>query len=289
MPRKPKGAAQVEKLSRALDTLVIEWATPSAFKPNPWNPNRQNEHEFAMLCKSIGDAGFTQPIMVVEVAAEHSEEWAPELTTGRFALGDLVIVDGEHRWRAAQQLGIDPIPFVKMPYGAAQARLSTLQMNRARGSEDVELATEILRDLETLGWLDFAAESLDMSDEEINRLLEDVAPPEALAAESFSEAWHPAGDTIAADGQISATATASHSPDALAAAREGERRLASARTEEERQMIGRDMHLFRLVLSFTGAEGDLVRRVLGDEPAGRVLAWCKAEEMTPAVSETGGD
>jgi hypothetical protein len=112
----------------------------------------------------------------------------------------------------------------------------------------------------------------------LSRLLADVAPPEALAADEFSEAWHPAGDTIAADGQISPTATADHTPAALSAAREGERRLAEARTEEERQMIGRDVHLFRLVLSFTGDEGDLVKRVLGSEPAAKVLAWCRAAE-----------
>ena len=276
MPRRQKGQATVERLAQSLDTLVIEWAPPGAFKPNPWNPNRQNEHEFNMLKRSITDAGFTQPIMVVELDAAHQEEWKPELESGRFAIGDVVIVDGEHRWRAAAALGIDNLPYVRMPWGAAQARMSTLQMNRARGSEDVELATEVLRDLEKLGWLDFAANSLDMSDEEINRLLEDIAPPDALAAEEFSEAWTPTAGSQSQDGALRGNAVADHTPAALSEAREVERRMARARTEEERAMVARDQQTFRVVLSFAGDEAELVKAQLGDSPAQRVLAWCQA-------------
>jgi ParB-like chromosome segregation protein Spo0J len=271
--RKPKN--QLKKLGERLETLSLEWLTLDQLKANPWNPNRQSEHEFQMLCASITDAGFTQPIMVTEVDLQHGEEWAPEIKSGRFALGDLVIVDGEHRWRAAKQLGIDPVPVVRMPYGAMQARLSTLQMNRARGTEDVELATDVLRDLETLGVLDWAAQSLDLNDAELQTLLADTPPPEALAGEEFSEAWHPGGvrvdDKVYDDGR----AVSHHTPTAMRSDREYQERVLKARSEIERQQVRDSRRTFQLILRFAGDEADLVRATVGDEPAVWILERCK--------------
>lgn len=270
---KQKGAAAIAKLTRQLEVLKVEYMPLTALRPNHYNPNRQNDHEFTMLVKSMQDAGFVQPITAVEVLDD--DDWRPEVEAGHYRVGDVVIVDGEHRWRAAAHLDMTEIPVVKVPFTVAQAKVSTLQMNRARGSEDVEKSTEVLRDLERMGQLDWAADSLDMSDEELDRLLADIAPPDALAGEEFSEAWTPAGGGINADGQISATATADHTPAALEAARDQETRLREARSEEERQMIQRDGRLFRLVLSFTGEEAEVVKTALGDQPAVRILDWCR--------------
>jgi ParB/RepB/Spo0J family partition protein len=264
MPRKPKGAAAVEKTASALEVLTVEWADPNLLAPNPWNPNRQNEHEFTMLCNSMAEHGFTQPIMVFDFQ-DH-----------------LTIVDGEHRWRAAMQLGITPIPYVKMPMDEKQARIATLGMNRARGSEDIELATEVLRDLERLGALDWAADTLDIGDDELQRLLADIAAPEALAGEEFSEAWTPGGGASSDDGDISPTANATHTPAALTARREQEQALKAAKTEEERAAVRADKRVFRLVLSFTGDEADVVRAALGETPAVRVLEWCVAAGVSSA-------
>src|SRR5262245_4862528 len=172
MPR-IKGTAQVERAAQQLSTLTVEYVPADSIKPNDYNPNRQNEHEFRLLMKSIQEDGFTQPIIVGQ---------------------DDVIVDGEHRWRAGKTLGMDTLPIVRVPMQGAQARIATLRHNRARGSEDLELSVEVLRDLERLGALDWAADSLDLSDKELERLLEDIPAPEALAAESFGEAWVPGHD-----------------------------------------------------------------------------------------------
>ena len=281
-PRKPAGRSRtapkpLAKLSNRLETLEIEWAPPSGLKPNPWNPNRQDEHEFEMLCKSITDAGFTQPIMVTEVSVEHDEEWRKEIESGRFAYGDLVIVDGEHRWRAAQHLGIMPIPYVRMPYGAMQARLSTLQMNRARGSEDIELATDVLRDLESLGVLDWAAESLDLGDTELQNLLDNTPAPEALAGEEFNEAWHPGGVRTTDGTYDNGRAQASHTPAALAEDQAYQRRVLNAQNEEERQNLRETRRTYTLMLRFADDEADAVRSALGEEPAETLLRWSREE------------
>lgn len=273
MPRakaKPKGADRIEMVSQQLESLVIEWADPAVFKPNPWNPNRQNDHEFHMLCMSMEDAGFTQPVMVVEVRSEQADEWDKELASGDYALGDIVIVDGEHRWRAAQALGIAPIPYVVMPYGAAQARLSTLQMNRARGSEDINLATEVLRDLEKLGVLEWAGSRLDMSDAELGRLLTDIPEPDALP-----------GDRRTVTDESGAVVSVS--PEAARSDREYQERVREAKTQEERAAVASELSTFRLVLSFAGDEADVVRQVLGADPTATVLRWVTEKAHAPVT------
>jgi ParB-like chromosome segregation protein Spo0J len=269
MPSRKKRTREITRLNERLESLTIEWCDSDKLNPNPWNPNRQNEHEFNMLVKSIEDAGFTQPIMVVEITLEHEVEWATEIGSG-YEYGDLVIVDGEHRWRAAQALGMTTVPIVKMPYGAVQAKLSTLQMNRARGSEDIELATEVLRDLERLGVLEWAGDRLDMTDAELSRLLTDIPEPDVAPASD--------GDQPDAD---------SATPAALRHEREGEERLRLAKREEDRAAWKRESNTFRLILTFAGEEADVVKLALGDQPAVKVLEWCRARqpvaELPPAV------
>lgn len=266
----------LDQMAKRLETLHIEWCSPGDLKPNPWNPNRQSHHEFQMLCSSITDAGFTQPVMVTVVDEAHREDWAAELNAGMFALGDLVIVDGEHRWRAAQHLNLSMIPFVRMPYGAMQARLSTLQMNRARGSEDVELAADVLRDLETLGVLDWAQQSLDLDDSELQALLTDQSTPELLAGDEFAEAWIPGVRTgdIEYDG---GKARSGHSPKAAVLEEEYKQRVLSAPTERERQSLKKQKKTFQLVLRYLGDEADDVRAVIGMHPAETILEWCRAQ------------
>lgn len=257
MPRRQRGQAEVEKRNQALDTLEIEYVTPESIAPNEYNPNRQNEHEFALLCKSIEEDGFTQPVLIGS---------------------DGHIVDGEHRWRAAQHLGLERIPIVRVPMDAAQARIATLRHNRARGSEDVELSVAVLRDLDKLGALDWAADSLELDDTELNRLLSDVPAPEALAAEEFTEAWVPDRDAAIATGDTttsSGSTTADSTPAALAANREMEARMREARTAEERAAVQRDRDIYRVVLSYTGEEAVVVKAVLGDTPAQTLLAMCQ--------------
>jgi ParB/RepB/Spo0J family partition protein len=259
MARAPKGKAVVEKKNAALGELKIEYVEPGAITPNAYNPNRQNTHEFDLLCKSIEEDGFTQPVLVGS---------------------DGHIVDGEHRWRAAQHLGLSSIPIVRVPMDSAQARIATLRHNRARGSEDLELSVAVLRDLEQLGALDWAADSLDLSDDELNRLLEDVPAPEALAAEEFSPAWEP-GKSSAHQGEEVAVgnATVSSTPAALSQAREHESRLRDAKTEQEREAIQRDRTVYRVALSFSGDEAVIVKRVLGESPAEALLRMCQAADQ----------
>jgi ParB-like chromosome segregation protein Spo0J len=272
VPARRKGQAVIEKLNARLEQLQIEYVSAATITPNDYNPNRQSDHEFALLKSSILEDGFTDPVKVVDRE------------------GVIVIVDGEHRWRAVTELAAegkladDQLAIVKLPMGEAQAKIATLRHNRARGSEDIELAVDVLRDLERLGALDWAADSLELSDAELNRLLEDIPAPESLASDEFGEAWQPAGgatDQPGARGEI-APGTYADSTDAGAtAARDRQDRLNAARDDQERAAIARDRTVYRLSLTFAGEEADMVKSALGDRPAARILEWCRDAAGAP--------
>lgn len=253
MPRRQRGQAQIEKQNEALQELTIEYVEPNSITPNDYNPNRQNDHEFALLKKSMQEDGFTQPVLIG--------------TDGN-------IVDGEHRWRAALDLGLELIPIVRVPMDAAQARIATLRHNRARGSEDVELSVQVLRDLDALGALDWAADSLELSDDELTRLLSDVPAPVDLAGDDYSEAWVPDREGAIDAGDSGAT-NSDATPAALEANRERERRMREAVSAEERAAVQRDANVYRVVLSFTGEEAEVVRAVLGETAALTLLGICQ--------------
>lgn len=146
-------------------------------KPNKYNPNRQSDDEFLMLCNSIREDGFTDAVLVNT---------------------DMSIIDGEHRWTAAivvhhllstgqtislsstraarlkRQEIMDPnlmIPVKILDKDEIQRRISTQRHNKARGHDDIELAAQMFRELEAMGGLDDAIKGLDMTDEEVSRLL----------------------------------------------------------------------------------------------------------------------
>ena len=248
-----KGKKEVAKTAKALQVLKVQYVPIDSVHPNQYNPNRQSEHEFNLLLKSMSDDGFTQPILVQEQTKE--------------------IIDGEHRWRAARKLGFKQIPAVFTTMTAEQMRVATLRHNRARGEEDVELTAEMLRDLEYMGSLKWAQDALDLDDVEIQRLIKDIPAPEALRSESFSKPWLPTSDT----SKVKQIDTISMTIEAADRLREAEAKLKKAKTEEERKQARLDEKIFRLNLVYTDEEATIVRAVLGKEPAYKILEFCKME------------
>lgn len=128
-----KGKAAVAKTAQALERLRVDYIPHGGLKPNPYNPNRQSDHDFQLLCQSMTEDGFTQPIVAVVMNQEHLD--SPKFKgNASYSLGDLVIVDGEHRWRAAGTLGLTEVPVVVTPMTPDQMRIATLRHNRARAA-----------------------------------------------------------------------------------------------------------------------------------------------------------
>jgi ParB-like chromosome segregation protein Spo0J len=265
-------------------------------RPNLYNPNRMSDTDFTLLCRSMLEDGFTQPFTALATPED----------------GYHRVVDGEHRWTAAivcshleangldatveqcraardrrEQLlpeaaarGLDvPVVLVDMSY--EQARISTLRMNRARGSEDIELAAELLRDLQRLGALDHAQDSLMLDDATITLLIENVPAPEVLAGEEFGEAWEPQRANNPQDSPHARTSLSDRGAETL---RRQEQAIAEARTESERRQAERDHAVYRLSLIFSGDEAEIIRAVMGDRPAVVCLELCRARLAAQGVA-----
>jgi len=129
-----------------------------------------------------------------------------------------------------------------------------------------------------------------LDDVELNRLLEEISAPEALAGEDYGEGWIPdrgkGGDH--ADLSTDARDVTGRTGDewrnagtaaAIDAQRAREKRLEEAKDEETREMIRRDSSrdFFRLSLIFSGEEGQIVKRVLGGAPAEALVDLCRRE------------
>jgi len=253
-----KGRKHIKKHITTLKKLTVEFVNPETIYPNAYNPNRQSENDFELLLSSMQEDGFTQPILVQRKTRE--------------------IIDGEHRWRAAQRLGLKEIPVVFTDMTPEQMRISTLRHNRARGSEDIELTIQILQDLRELGALEHAIDSLGMSDKEINALIDDLPAPEKQAAEEFSPAWVvDAPDT--SDKVIEKKNEYTSSSQALQLA---EKRLESKLEEvpeddeEKRQVILRTESTWHtIVIQIPASMKERFERFLDSQPAHKLLMLCR--------------
>lgn len=245
-----------------LQELQIEYVSVDWLKPNEYNPNRQSEHEFDLLKRSIQEDGFTQPVLC--------------LPDGR-------IVDGEHRWRAMKALGKETIPVVKVDMSEAQRRVSTIRHNLARGSHDVELTATVFKDLEQLGAMDWAKDALQLSDIEVERMLKDMTPIDEYGQnDAYSSTWeysrvgheYEGGDAANSDAAM----TAAGLPKDL---KERDREM------QRRGMAAADTQIVKRNFTFTKPEEEAVRKATGDRPAEVILAMAQAHTRGKAIVNRG--
>jgi hypothetical protein len=145
-----RGKKKLSAISKKLTQLEIVYLPTDRIHPNIYNPNFLTETQMERLTLAIQEEGFTTPVLVNQ---------------------DNEIVDGEHRWRVAQNLEIPEIPVIRVDMSPEQMRLSTLRHNKIRGEHNPELEGNIMRDFEELGLLDWAKNALIMDDEETSKLL----------------------------------------------------------------------------------------------------------------------
>jgi len=101
-----------------------------ALVPNDYNPNRMTDTEYAEL--------------VVELRhyREHQDQGqrpAPIVVRQGLTAEKYVIVDGEHRWRAAQEVGLDTVPCEIIEVGEFESRRQTYKRNRHGNDNQVRL------------------------------------------------------------------------------------------------------------------------------------------------------
>lgn len=151
-------------------------------KPNNYNPNKVAPPEMRLLYDSIKADGYTMPI-VCYYDKENDE---------------YIIVDGFHRYRIMldyadiyeREGGLMPVSVINKPLDQRMA--STIRHNRARGSHDVDLMSNIVRDLHELGRSDaWIAKHLGMDKDEILRLKQITGLAALFKDVNFGRAWQP--------------------------------------------------------------------------------------------------
>ena len=151
--------------------------------PNTYNPNAVAPPEMRLLYDSIKNDGYTMPIVCYyDKAADR-----------------YIIVDGFHRYRIIlehsdiyqREKGLLPVSVIEKPL--EQRMASTIRHNLARGSHDVDLMGNIVKELHELGRSDaWISRHLGMERDEILRLKQITGLASLFKDLKFGQAWRPA-------------------------------------------------------------------------------------------------
>jgi ParB-like chromosome segregation protein Spo0J len=145
-----------------------------ALAPPATNPNSMPDADYAALVANIRGTGFLQPVLVRGPEPPRAPTYEDDARTvedlfgaegawrAALALGGargvvdatgvkLPIVDGEHRWRAAVEVGLAEVPCVVGDFDERTARLLQIGMNRLRGELNLGAVGRVLEELSAAG------------------------------------------------------------------------------------------------------------------------------------------
>ena len=149
-------------------------------RANEYNPNRVAPPEMELLYRSIKEDGYTMPIVCYYNAEDDMYE----------------IVDGFHRYTVMlkhkdiyeREGGCLPVTVIDKPISERMA--STIRHNRARGTHNIDLMSNIVAELVEMGKSDrWIAKHLGMDVDEILRLKQITGLAALFADKEFSRAW----------------------------------------------------------------------------------------------------
>lgn len=151
-------------------------------EPNTYNPNSVAPPELKLLYDSIKQDGYTMPIVCY--FDKEKEKY--------------IIVDGFHRYRIMRDYpdiyerenGMLPVSVIDKSLDNRMA--STIRHNRARGAHNVDLMSNIIKELHEIGRSDaWIAKHLGMDRDEILRLKQITGLAALFKDVEFGKAWLP--------------------------------------------------------------------------------------------------
>lgn len=159
----------------------VLWVPAESVTANDYNPNAVAPPEMRLLEHSIGEDGYTQPIVTFVEDSEH------------------IVVDGFHRNRVGKECpavkrrigGYLPVTIINADRQDRGDRIAaTIRHNRARGKHTVDGMSDIVLELSRRNWGDAKiAKELGMDNDEVLRLKQITGLAELFADHEFSEAW----------------------------------------------------------------------------------------------------
>ena len=151
-------------------------------EPNDYNPNVVAPPEMRLLYESIKADGYTMPIVCYYDKLKDK----------------YIIVDGFHRYRVMKDYkdiyereeGKIPVTVINKSLDNRMA--STIRHNRARGTHEVDLMSNIVKELHDLGRSDaWISKHLGMDKDEILRLKQITGLPALFQDVEFGKSWIP--------------------------------------------------------------------------------------------------
>ena len=147
---------------------------------NDYNPNSVAPPEMALLETSIWEDGYTQP--VVTVYDKERDMY--------------VVVDGFHRYLTLKtskrifERENGMLPCVVLDKEVSDRMASTIRHNRARGSHNIELMSNIVSELVEMGKGDaWICKHIGMSPDELLRMKQITGLAALFQNRDFSESW----------------------------------------------------------------------------------------------------
>lgn len=110
--------------------LNVQHVQVNQIIPREINANRMDEGKFDFLVKYMNKAGYVQPIIVVDNGDQ-----------------TFTIVDGEHRWRAAQENGLTDLDVIVVDLSIREQDIMSLNMNLIHGELQPDKFGALLRNL----------------------------------------------------------------------------------------------------------------------------------------------
>lgn len=150
-------------------------------RANSYNPNSVAPPEMELLEISIWEDGYTQPIVTYYIEEEDVYE----------------VVDGFHRYTTMKnssrikerENGMLPVVIIDKPIGERMA--STIRHNRARGSHNIDLMSNIVSELVEMGKGDrWICQHIGMSIDELLRMKQITGLASLFQNRDFSESWN---------------------------------------------------------------------------------------------------
>lgn len=145
------------------DTLTLddlpqpEWegtVPPDELSTDSDNPNEQSDEMFGLLCENLRRKGWIGNAIVTDM--------------------DGLIADGEHRWRAAQEIGLDEVPVKRYDLDDAERRLWRQELNKISGEHDRKRDALEYDYLLSNGKADDVQALTNAADEDLDELLAEI-------------------------------------------------------------------------------------------------------------------
>jgi ParB-like chromosome segregation protein Spo0J len=147
---------------------------------NDYNPNSVAPPEMELLATSIREDGYTQP--VVTYYDSDNDQY--------------IVVDGFHRYltlknnKDISKRENNFLPVVVIDKSMGDRMASTIRHNRARGSHNIDLMSNIVSELVEMGKGDrWICKHIGMSPDELLRLKQVTGVAALFANRDFSDSW----------------------------------------------------------------------------------------------------